>query len=232
MTDHLVEIEDFLPQLAPALERRNLGESLGRMASQLNDFKSVAERLSDVLEISKLISFGNDPLQAATLRELIETAEDAATAMMKADTAPDLKEAEHDYNDFKRTLVATHTAVRQHWRSVVTAEYRPFTTVGRLLEKIEGTRDLGDRMVRLGNEADGSNNLASAGQLKTTILHLSHVRAALEAEKTIMTKDEEVDAFLSQLAQGRATLRLVTPNVFSWLGTHGALDLFDIRATV
>ncbi len=38
-----------------------------------------------------------------------------------------------------------------------------------------------------------------------------------------MTKNAEVDDFLTKLASGRATLSSVTPSVYSWLKEHDAL---------
>ena len=70
MTDQLAQLEEMLPTLAPALERRRIGESLGRTLAKLADADRLANRLRAVLQIAEEIRFGEEVQQADELREL------------------------------------------------------------------------------------------------------------------------------------------------------------------
>src|SRR3546814_11970933 len=54
-------------------------------------------------------------------------------------------------------------------------------------------------------------------------------RRDLEKERIAITREPEIDEFLIALAEGRATLRLVTERDRIWLDEHGALDSFDVQ---
>ena len=231
MTDALDELERLLPELEPALERRRLGESLGRVVDALRDSDRHVRRFKAILEIARETEFSAEPRQAEALSELMDAAEMAADGMLKAASADDLKIVQDDYAEFAKTMTKTdRDGIRPHWARIVERDFKPLVAIGALLEKIEGVSDLGHRLVACGREAD--NSLArtpSMEALRDEIRRLREDRVALEAERASLTNEPEVDAFLNALAQGRATLRTVTEKVRDWLEQNGALDSFSIR---
>lgn len=231
MTDVLDELERLLPELEPSLERRRLGESLGRVVEALRESDRHVRRFKAILDIAKETDISAEPRQAEALRELMDAAEMAADGMLKASTADDLRIVQADYTDFTQTMVKTdRDNIRPHWARLAERDFKPLVAIGILLEKIEGVSDLGRRLVACGREAD--NSLARTPPmeaLRDDIRRLRKERAALEAERALLTNEPEVDAFLNALAEGRATLRIVTERVRAWLEQNGALDSFLIR---
>ena len=231
MTDALDELERLLPELGPSLERRRLGESLGRVVDALRDYDRHVRRLKAILEIAQETEFSAEPRQAEALRELMDAAELAADGMLKAATADDLKIVEDDYTEFAKTMAKTdRDNIRPHWARIVERDFKPLVAIGTLLEKIEGVSDLGRRLVECGRDA--GNSLARTPPVETLrddIRRLREERVSLEAERASLTNESEVDAFLNALAEGRATLRIVTEKVRAWLEQNGALDSFSIR---
>jgi len=229
MTDALEELESLLPDLPQALERRSLGESLARVGLLLNDINASAQRLSDICEIAQTIGVEEVPELVDKLDDLIHDAGDLASMLMSANDPVSLRQVEHDFPKFKTAISGTFTAIKQRWRTQVARDYKPFVSLGRLLSKIDHGSSLGARMVALGEEADASLLLAQADQFKLALKRLIETRARLEQEKTTFTAGEEVDLFLSDLAQNQARLRSVTPDVLRWIADHDALDLFEVR---
>jgi hypothetical protein len=231
MTDVLVELEALLPELGPSIERRRLGESLGRVADALRDYDRHVRRFKAILEIAQETGFSAEPRQAEALKELMEAAESAAADMLKASSTDDLKVVQDDYTEFTQTMVKTdRDSIRPHWARIVERDFKPLVAIGTLLERINGVSDLGRRLVECGREA--ANSLAKTPPVETLrddIRRLHEERASLEAKRASLTDEPEVDAFLNALAEGRATLRIVTEKVRVWLEQNGALDRFSIR---
>ncbi|NKK03280.1 hypothetical protein GFL63_31875 [Rhizobium leguminosarum bv. viciae] len=229
MTDVLGELESLLPELPMALQRRTLGESLARVASLLNDISLAVQRLSDVFDTSDIIGFGDVPEAAEKMDDLSDAAKHMASLLMNANDAASLHQIERDLPHFKSTIASALLAIKQRWRTEVAANYRPFLSLGQLLSKIDHGNGLGVRMVKLGEDANASLAVTQADQFKLAVARLINTRALLESEKTSFTTDEQVDNFLTGLAQGQAKLRSVSPNVIHWLSEHDALDLFEVR---
>lgn len=231
MTDALDELERLLPELEPAIERRRLGESLGRVVDALRDSDRHVRRFKAILEIARETEFSAEPRQAEALEELMDAAELAADGMIKASTADDLRVVQDEYKKLTEAMTKTdRDGIRPHWERIVERDFKPLDAIGELLERIDGVSDLGRRLVECGRKADESvRSKPPAEALRDNIRRLREDRAALEAERASLTNEPEVDAFLNALAQGRATLRTVTEKVRDWLEQNGALDSFSIR---
>lgn len=229
MSDKLAELEESLPKLDPALDRRRVGESLGKTVERLRDADRTADRLRAVLEIASEVTFEADPGQATALRELVVEAGSLANDLENAHTAEDLRVIQETYGDFTKSLVNVDRLLRVHWRRVADREFRPLVSVGELLENIGVASSLGQRLRQCGEEAVGIRDSVPAEVLRDSILRVRAIRSALEQERTSMTKDSEVDNFLTAVADGKATLSMITERVRDWLDRNNALDRFGVR---
>lgn len=229
MNDKLVELEESLPQIGPALERRRIGESLGKAVERLREADRTIARFRAVLDIAYETEFNREPLQADTLQELLDEADALATDLERALSADDLNHVEAMYGDFIKSLSSVDRSLRGHWNRIAERDFRPLIAIGGLLENIGIAGDLGRRLRACGEEAIGIREGVPAEQLRAAILRVRETRARLENERTSVTKNVEVDSFLTALADGRATLRLVTDGVREWLNRNGALDRFGIK---
>lgn len=229
MIDAIEELERLLPQVPAALERRSLGESLSRVASQLSEITTTAHRLCDIFKIADITGFGAAPEEAEKLDNLVYDANALASLLTQAHDAESLQKIDRHYPQLKTTINNTLGAIRLRWRSHVSAEYRPLLSLGKLLSKIGDASSLGARMVKLSEDAAATLSPMQVDQFKAAIVQLMQKRALLETEKTSFTANEQVDNFLTGLAQGQAKLRSVSPEVLQWLSEHDALDLFEVR---
>ena len=111
-------------------------------------------------------------------------------------------------------------------------DFGPLIAIGRLFETIDGTSDLGQRLVRCGEGALRCSDTTDVVALRDKIAEMYRERDALESERASIASDPEVDAFVNALVAQSATLRLVTPRVRSWLENNRALDNFAVRSSV
>lgn len=218
MSDALVDLEQLLPSIPAAVERQRVGVQLDRLNTKLADFSSATARYTAVNTVALLIGFNDE-----NIADLREAALDAGRCLQAAIDETTLEVAGRSYDELKTAISAAEKAVRFHWRTVVTNEYKPIGVVGSLLQRFGDALDIGERMVTLAERAERSTGLPIL-ELSSEIASLVRVRADLDAEKAGMTKNAEVDDFLTKLASGRATLSSVTPSVYSWLKEHDALD--------
>jgi hypothetical protein len=229
-TDPLQELEQFARELPAAVERRRIGETLGKTVERLRDADAQVERIAAIFDISNETGFGRDPTQADALSDLLACISECADSMLSAQTAVDLKKVQEAYARLVVEVAAVDRQLRPHWRGIVEHDFRPLAVIGTLLQRIETTKDLGLRLVACGQEAEASLTITSAVSLRTTIHRLREKRTHLENERTSATRERDVDAFLSAVAEGRGTLRMVTSNVHQWLARNEALDMFTITA--
>lgn len=218
MSDVLEDLEQLLPSIPAAVERQRVGAQLDRLNAKLTDFSSATGRFTAVSTVALLIGLDDE-----NIAEMREAALDAGRCLQSAVDETSLDLAGRSYDEFKTAISTAEKALRYHWRAVVTNDYKPIGVVGTLLRRFGDTLDIGERMVSLAERAERSIGLPIL-DLSNEIASLVRVRANLEAEKASMTKNGEVDDFLTKLASGRATLSSVTPSVYSWLREHDALD--------
>src|SRR5262245_37844212 len=130
MRHALEELEELLPELSSAVERRQIGVNLGKTINALEDSSRQVERLIAVIQIARETSFETDPNQAETLNELIETSRDTADAMVKAETPDQVLYIQEAYKEFTRLLTAMDRQVRPHWRRIVERDFVPLSAIG------------------------------------------------------------------------------------------------------
>ncbi|MBY3101166.1 hypothetical protein HFO69_26220 [Rhizobium laguerreae] len=222
MSDALEELEQLLPSIPAAVERQRVGAQLDRVNAKVGDFSNVTAKFTIIRSVAALIDFYDE-----NIAEMREAALDAGRLLKEAFDESTLDLAGRSYDDLKTAISVAERSTRGQWRTVVTNEYRPIAVVGALLQRFGDTLDIGRRMVALAERADRSTAL-SITELPAEIAALASDRTKLEAEKAGMTKNGEVDDFLTKLAAGKATLSSVTPSVFSWLSEHDALDQLGV----
>ncbi|MGU3450863.1 hypothetical protein [Methylobacterium fujisawaense] len=231
MSDALTELEALLPQIGPAVDRRRFGESLGRTADVLRDASRHVQRLRALLDIARETDFEHEAGQANALSHLYEAVDEAADSMLRAASANDLRDVQDGWKSFIQELGRAETQLRRHWKLIVERDFRPLAVIGRLLEAIEATSEIGSRYIACGEAAERSSDLtASATSWRDVVVQLGHQRFALEKERHSLTENAEVDTFLDALATGQATLRHVTQDVRDWLDRNQALEGFSVRS--
>lgn len=224
MADTLLELRAMLPSLAPALERRRLGEALSQIAAVVRNADAEIERLKAVLDLARLIAFPHQDLS-----DLLEAALAAGQALASATTSDELRTASDAYKDFLKTLPSVGMQVARHWKNdVVAKNYRPLISFGVLLEKVENLASLGREMRECG-EAAANTQMVKWPELRDEVMRLEEQLSRLQRERTERVGAiPAVGEFLIAVGNNTATLALLTPAVLEWLDENGALQSFRV----
>ena len=222
MLDALVAREALLADLPSAMEQQKLGQQLDVSADKLRAGVAEAERLSALLVLAALLKLDN--------KEQLEDLEDARNearwvggTLATTEDASQLKEATDRYEkDFLLSLRGVHRNVIQRWEDVARRDFRPLIQLGEMLEKLDPSSSLGREMTVCGRTATSFQRVSNANEL------LDHVRAFLATRGELQRRrrseygDGEIAEFVNALAEDRAKLDMITPDVRKWLDSHGA----------
>ena len=227
MSDQLQKLEELLPALPAAADQRRLGDRLDQATQTLREATQQAQRLRAVIKISCAVGYGATPDQAEVLQDLRRTALEVAEALDDADDPESLRTAVWDYEKtFLPALANVDRAARVQWKALVAERFQPLITFGDLLA-IMGVGDLGGRMKRCGQRAQMVGT-GPAEQVANEVEELLAEIGRLQAERSTAIGTGDVGEFLNALAERRATLLMITPEVRNWLKDHDALEQFSV----
>lgn len=222
MLDALVELEGLLVDLPSALARQRLGQQLEVSADKLRSGVMEAERLSALLALAALLKFENKE-QLGDLDDVRNEARQVGRILVATDDASQLKEATDRYEkDFVLALKGIHRNVMQRWDDVVRRDFRPLIQVGEMLEKLDPSSSLGSEMVACGRAATGFQHVSNANAFLNHVLAFLEKRDELQRKRRSEYGDGVVAEFVNALAENRANLNMITPDVRKWLDSHGA----------
>lgn len=101
--------------------------------------------------------------------------------------------------------------------------------LGRVLERLPATRDLGTEILRIGRQAGELGGRfpdeAARGRLEDLARRLEEVEQRLHASGGT----EEVQVFLLKAVEGQASLEDLSPPVWEWLRSENLLGRFRVR---
>jgi hypothetical protein len=229
MMDKLVALESLLEELPEAVARRRLGDRLAQSMNALRNADHQIDRINGILDLANLTSFGEKDAEREVLETLKKEAWEVGTELETASTEDSLRDAVYDYErSLQPALAAAERAVRSHWSAVANDKFRAIQLLGELLERIGVAASLGERMQDCGRRGVSAH---SAGQLPETVSRARSLLAELESlqeERSRVIGAGDVGRFINALAEGRATLAMVTPEVGAWLAENEALERFTV----
>jgi hypothetical protein len=231
MIDLLEDAEALLDQLPEAVTRRKLGERLSQAVDALRNVDRQIARIKALLELSRIVEFGQTADQRATLHEMKDCATEIGSSLEEADDAEQLRLAVFEYqNSLNLALGALERALRERWRTVATDRFLPLIGSGELLASMNVSNNLGSRLAECGRKGLASPNTGSIIDLLPVVRSLLADFDALQFERAAEVGDDQVGDFVNALAENRATLAMVTPKVHEWLNDHHALERLQITA--
>lgn len=224
----LLELEILAPKIPAALERRRLGDTLGKTATKVSDAPRQAERLAALSRAASELGARTNATVAEALKRACEEADEIGVMMAGAKTTSDLEAIREDYAKLGNALTRLDNEVRAYWSRVVLPDFQGLGAIGDVLARIKHTAGVASELKSLAAEAGEIVTRTNAEQFATTVAKLKTQKAALESRLQRMTEHPEVDAFILAVPRG-ATLRDVTPAVLDWLDKYGARDAFLVR---
>ena len=227
--DVLEELENLLPKVPAGVERRRVGAHLNSTLLVIKEIDGQIARLDGCIAVLREAGVARSRRINDDLNELLDEADDVARRMISAKVSDDVRAVAELYPKFVRSLAIFERALRGEVRGVMEGEFSGLLAIGRVFESIDGTADLGLRIVSCAEEAYVCTETVGIDQLASTIRRLRERRTALDSERDSKAETTEVGVFLNALVEQQATLRMVTAPVRQWLEDHGALDNFVVR---
>jgi hypothetical protein len=222
MLDALVELEALLADLPSAMEQQKLGQQLDVSAEKLRAGVAEAERLSALLVLAALLKLDNKE-QLEDLEDARNEARWVGRTLATTEDASQLKEATDRYEkDFLLSLRGVHRNVIQRWEDVARRDFRPLIQVGEMLEKLDPSSSLGREMTVCGRTATSFQRVSNANELLDHVRSFLATRGELQRRRRSEYGDGEIAEFVNALAEDRAKLDMITPDVRKWLDSHGA----------
>ncbi|MBJ7533300.1 hypothetical protein JDN40_04155 [Rhodomicrobium vannielii ATCC 17100] len=229
MSDVLVEAEELLKELPDAVDRRKLGDQLRKAVIALGTADRQIARIAALLELSRIVGFGETVDQHAALEDMKECAIDIGAALEEADNEKQLRLAVYEYeNSLPRALSALERAVRERWRLVALARFQSLIGIGKLLTSMNVSNNLGSRLEDCGRRGMAASSIGAAADLVTNVKGLLAELDTLQQERAAEISDDDVGIFINALAENRATLAMVNSKVHEWLKEHSALERLGI----
>ncbi len=229
MSDILADLESLLPDLPAGVAQRRLGHHLNQTLQVLGDIDRQTRRLAGLIACARTTGIDRSSRIADVLDEALDTADDLARRMEAAAGPDDVRAIAELYDRLIRQMTTLERFLRAELKNLLEREFGVLLPIGRIFESIEGTADLGLRLVSCAEAALACADTTAADQLVSIIGQLGAQRADLDRERAAEIRDPDVAAFFDALLEGSASLRLVTPPVRAWLAAHEALDNFKVR---
>lgn len=227
MSDVLEELEAVVDQLPDAVDRRRLGDRLNQSMETLRQADRQIARLEAVLELADITGMAAAG-QGQIINKLKEEAFETGDFLEIAETDDELRDADYQYKGLLQTLASCETAIRTHWSVSAAQRFRPLVALGDLLQRIGVEPELGKKLAETGNRALKASAVGQAEALCAEVRDLLAEQRALQAEQAGRLSEGEIGNFITALAEHRATLQMVTPEVQAWLTNNQALDRFTI----
>ncbi|MER8772645.1 hypothetical protein NKH63_28630 [Mesorhizobium sp. M0960] len=229
MTDVLANLEGLMDELPGAVDRRRLGDRLNQALTTLRDADLQVGRLAALFILADETEFGRTQEQQFLLSEVKREAWEVGGALETAETDNELRDAVWDYEkEFLKAVNALDRASRSWWSAFTASRFQPLVGFGDLLAKIDGVADLGQRLADCGRRAQAQGAGGSSVDFLASVREFITELDALQAERVAAIGAGEVGDFLNALAERRATLNMVTPDVYDWLTKNQALERFKV----
>lgn len=229
MTDNLVELEALLPKLPEAVSQRRLGDQLSNATEKLKGAPQQAAKLEVLLALSAVVMGPEGGDLGEVIAKTRRSAIDLGESLSEAEDETSLREALWAYEkEFTPALHSFDRAVRARVRAKAQSEYQPLIAYGALLGKIGATAELGARLTAFGQKAVAPVDQLQPLDLLEVVRRNDREFGQLQADRAALVGSDAVGAFLNALAERRATLNMVTPEVWTWLTENGALSQFSV----
>jgi hypothetical protein len=227
MSDPVDDLEKTAELLPAAAAGVRLGDRASRHLLRFADAERQKHRLKALAEFAVLVDGRVIPQVKDQVLRALASASEASKAMEDANDEETLEDAVEEYQTYIQSLASLEGLVRPLWTQVVNEQFGPLGSVGMLLHAFPSARDLGQRMVQAASEARRDNPGAIIDLLPKAKALLA-LRKTLVAEQEVVAGNPRVAAFLQALADNRATLDLLEPEVLDWLKGQGALTSLKV----
>jgi hypothetical protein len=227
--DRLLRLEQLVPLCEPIRKGAEYGTALAEATGEVRKAEALPGRLES-LEPALLTLARTQHLPASELIPDLEKLEGAGYTLEQCVNADALKEARFAVKDVQEAFLRIEALVSKAWVARVQAEFGPLQRLGAVLAGIPDTKTAGIELQKWATQA-----LGVAGSGPPTAESVNQLAMAQAEQATRLEAlgklgiDAAVTSFLLEVANKRATLASLTPQVLEWLRAKNAQSRFHIN---
>jgi hypothetical protein len=227
--DRLQRLEQLVPLCESIRKGSEYRAALAQAASEVRGAATLPERLESLEPALHLLQ-GTQYLPPEDLTADFERLEAAGHALEQCVNTDALKDARFSVKDIREALQRVEAQISKAWDARVHAEFGPLQRLGAVLAEIPDTKATGLELQKWAAHALG----AAGGGAPTadSVKQFDKARAEQAARLDALGKlgvDAAVSSFLLEVANKRATLARMTPEVLEWLRVKNAHSRFRIE---
>lgn len=227
--NQLSKLAELMPSIAPAIERTRFGAGLADLRTIETDADTIVSDFAAALAVSGKTRFAERSDHREQLENVVLTAADLSRLLLAASDDRDLAKAKASIDELKKSCQLLFRSIRGHTETWVDREFGPLRTYGELLQKIPYTEMLGKAYQQCHQEALLAKASRGLKDLNQIVVKVCDVKDALDAQRKALSEIPGVGDFLNAIAENRATLADLTPDVLKWLVSTGSLTTFSVQ---
>lgn len=226
--DPIDRLEQLLSLIPAERRRQHLGATLRGALAAAAAHQADAQRIEELSQlVPELRTVVDGTTRDALLSSLGALAAIGSTIASSSDE-PALAEATVSINrDLPARKEFVELAFTNAWHSLIEGEFSSAGALGKVLERVPETRDIGGSMIGLERRANSLTQRLAPDQL-SSLQALRAERTGLDARLEDLGLSGEVKAFLAAVSRGQATLATLTTPTREWLQEHNALGAFRV----
>jgi hypothetical protein len=226
----LDRLEKMLPLIGPAVKRSRFGAGLAKL-SDISEFaEETLSNFEACLHVATITRFANRPERVELIESVVVEAEELSRVLLTAQDERDVDKAKALQTDLRKSYEHLFRSLRGHVEVWVNENFLSLKAYAELLTRIPQTTDLGRAMERCCQDAAQIKSARNALNMLQSVDDVCRQREALNVQREALNKISGVGGFLSALAEQRATLADISPEVMEWLVETNALSAFSVQA--
>jgi hypothetical protein len=227
--DRLQRLEQLVPLCESIRKGSEYRAALAQAASEVRKAATLPPRLESV-EPALQLRDGAHYLPSTDLVIDLEKIEAAGHALEQCVNTDALKDARFSVKEIQEAVERIEAQASKAWHARVQAEFGPLQRLGAVLSEIPDTKVAGLELQKWATRALGV--AGSGAPTAASVRQFDEIRAERAARLEALGKlgiDATVRSFLLEVANKRATLERVTPDVLEWLRAKNAHSRFRIE---
>jgi hypothetical protein len=229
-SDPLDELEASIAKLHAAVVTETFGTALRTASDALVPWRTSLVSLERLGAIVPHVAGELAPATRFALHQYLDRIAAEGDAIAKFGTAAELTQVPTHSKLAAPVFAEVRERLAAEWRGLLTRRFERYQLLGGLLSRLEDTAVVGREMASVASQSASLAKqfppdeaaLARFGALSGDLIT---ARQRLES----LGVDDELERFLTAVADGSATLAHVTPTVLAWLRDRQGLGLFSVQ---
>jgi hypothetical protein len=213
-----------------AVQAEQFGDALGQAVGALREKAESLATLEQLVGWGSLVAKKLTPTEAAEVRTALDALDVTAGKLARENpTREELQLVRLEMQTVGMRVEQVKGRFRAAWSLRVREEFEPPAKLAKALQRLPGQAELARRMVQTAQAGLALEQRFPAQAAREEFERRRAERQTQERELAGVGTDTDKVRFLIRVAEERATLADLTPDLQKWLAEQNALGLFNLR---